>query len=585
MDRSNTRPPNPGMLGEFDVSTAPAFHWQNSPLLRRDVLGASLGVNLFSLALPMVVLQVYDRIIPNQATSTLLLLVLGMLVVLVLDSILKTARAYLAGWIGARFEHRVGMESVEKILRADPRAVEAEAPGRHLDRLAGVDLVRDFYSSQASIAIIDLPFVALFLGLFFYIAGSLVLLPLFLLVVFSLSAAALGRNLHKALSERSVWDDRRYSFIIETLGGIHTIKSMAMERLIERRYERLMQSCSTAGMKTVYFSGLAQSLGSSFSQITMVSVVAVGSLYVMDGRLSIGGLAACTLLAGRAVQPVLRALGLWTRFQSIQVAEEKLAELDKYAPRLSAEAVDPEPFTQLQFERVSFRFGGEGRHLLQDMSLSVSPGEIIGIRGKNGSGKSTLLRLMMGALEPSLGRVLINGQDIAKTGSEKWRRDIAYLAQRPVLFDGSVMENITMFCDDQTDEALAIAKTLGLDKVFARYPEGFDTQIGARAVSNLPGGVGQRVAAARALLRRPKLILFDEANAAMDNTGDNLLRETLLRHQAEAAIVLISYRPSLLAIATSRFDLEEGRLVPVAVGGAGKVEVAAQGSPGQGAAS
>lgn len=457
------------------------------------------------------------------------------------------------------------MESVEKILKADPRAVEAEAPGRHLDRLAGVDLVRDFYSSQASIAIIDLPFVLLFLGLFFYIAGSLVLLPILLLVIFSLTAMALGQKLHSALSERTVWDDRRYSFIIETLTGIHTIKSMAMERLIERRYERLMASCSTAGMKTVYFSGLAQSLGSSFSQVTMVSVVAVGSLYVVDGRLSIGGLAACTLLAGRAVQPVLRALGLWTRFQSIQVAEEKLAELDKFASDKPVEVAAPEPFRKLQFERASFRFDDESRYLLQDLSLSISPGEIIGIRGKNGSGKSTLLRLMMGSLDPSMGRVLINGQDASKTGCEKWQEDIAYLAQRPVLFDGSVLENITMFCDEKAAEALEIAKTLGLDKVFARYPEGFDTQIGARAVSNLPGGVGQRVAAARALLRRPKLILFDEANAAMDNTGDNLLREALLRHQAEAAIVLISYRPSLLAIATSRYDLEDGRLVPVAL--------------------
>lgn len=565
MARLNTKPPNPEKLDNSDVSMAPAFHWQNSPLLRRDVLGASLGVNMFSLALPMVVLQVYDRIIPNQATSTLFLLVLGMLVVLVLDSILKTARAHLAGWIGARFEHQVGMDSVEKILRADPRAIEAEAPGRHLDRLAGVDMVRDFYSSQASIAIIDLPFVVLFLGLFFYIAGSLVLLPIFLLVAFSLTAVALGESLHQALSDRTVWDDRRYSFIIETLSGIHTIKSMAMERLIERRYERLMDSCSTAGMKTVYFSGLAQSLGSSFSQITMVSVVAIGSLYVIDGRLSVGGLAACTLLAGRAVQPVLRALGLWTRFQSIQVAEEKLAELDSFLPEQSAADPGPETFRELKFERVSFRFKDEGSYLLQDMSLSVSPGEIIGIRGKNGSGKSTLLRLMMGALEPSLGRILINGQDASKSGGDKWQQDIAYLAQRPVLFDGSVLDNITMFCDEQTDEALAIARTLGLDKVFAHYPEGFDTQIGARAVSNLPGGVGQRVVAARALLRRPKLILFDEANAAMDNVGDDMLRQALLQHQSNAAIVLISYRPSLLAIATSRFDLEDGRLVPVAV--------------------
>jgi ATP-binding cassette subfamily C protein LapB len=248
-------------------------------------------------------------------------------------------------------------------------------------------------------------------------------------------------------------------------------------------------------------------------------------------------------------------------------------------PAQAAETTVQEPFRKLQFERVSFRFKDKGPFLLQDMSLSVNPGEIIGIRGKNGSGKSTLLRLMMGALEPSLGRILINGQDSSKTGGDKWQQDIAFLAQRPVLFDGSVLDNITMFSDELTDEAMAVARTLGLDKVFAHYPEGFDTQIGARAVSNLPGGVGQRVVAARALLRRPKLILFDEANAAMDNTGDSLLREVLLQHQADAAIVLISYRPSLLAIATSRFDLEAGRLVPVAIANS------ADQSRGRGAAS
>lgn len=572
------------------TSPAEALRWQGMPLMRRDILGASLAANLFSLALPMLLLQVYDRILPNQAYSTLFLLVMGMGVVLVLDAIIKTARAQLAGWVGARFEHAVGTAGVRRLLEADRQDLERDAPGRQLDRLAGVDLIRDFYASQASIAIVDLPFVILFLALLAFIAGSLVFLPIVLLIVFSAVAVGVGERLHSAIEGRTVWDDRRYNFIIEVLGGIHTIKGLSMEQLFERRYERLMESCAGAGQRVSYLSGVAQGLGSTFSQLTMAAVVGVGSLYVIDGSISVGGLAACTLLAGRVVQPILRALGLWTRFQSIRVAEEKLAELEAFIPHIKLDDQRRDPVEQIELREAYFRYGGVGPHIIKKMSLKVARGEIVGIQGANGSGKTTILQLIMGAIPPEKGGFYINGEDVAVAGLSRWQREIAYLGQRPVLFDGTVMENITMFAEGRElesdlDEALEMARLMGLDKVFAAYPDGFDTKIGARGVSNLPGGIGQQVAIARALLRKPSLILFDEANTALDSTGDALVRNALLELRKTAAIVLVTYRPSLINISDRQYQIQDGTLVahqdtpPKAKKSTGKATKKAVGKP------
>lgn len=536
---------------------------QGLPLLRRDVLTASIGINILSLGLPVIVLQVYDRIIPNAAMETLVLLIGGFAIVLLLDLALKTARAHIAGWAGAHFEHQVAVNSVSTLLSADLDSIEAEAPGRHLDRLGGVDMVRDFYSSQASLALVDLPFVLIFLALLAWIAGPLVLVPAVLLVIFSLAALRLGARLRTAIKDRDVWDDRRYNFIIEALSGLHTIKSLAMEQLIERRYERLMQSCSTAGMRIAYLSGLAQSLGSSFSQITMVLVVSSGAFLVIGDTLSIGGLAACTLLAGRTVQPVLRSLGIWTRFQSIQVAEEKLAELDRYPAAVIRDSQGSDRLNSVELDNVSFSYESDGAEILRGISLKIKRGEIVGIRGGNGSGKTTLLRLMMGSIRPTKGKICLNGTPLDEA-SANLTNAIAYLPQTPVLFAGSVLDNITMFRpDEMLDDALRMAARLGLDRVFARYPRGFETEIGASASSILPGGVGQRIAIARALLNKPRLILFDEANNALDGRGDAMLVDILQRLRKSTAIVMVTYRPSLLKISDRRYDLEDGQLVDI----------------------
>ena len=536
---------------------------QGMPLLRADVIVASFFINILLLAFPLVVLQVYDRILPNQALGTLLMLVLGVSVALVLDAVLKTARSYVAGWAGAHFEHHVGIKSLEYLLSANADKFEQDPAGKHLDRMAGVDMVRDFYSSQASLVIVDLPFIIVFIGVLAYIAGTLALIPVFLLFIFGIVSLKLGVHLKAALAERSLWDDRRYSFIIEVLNGIHTVKSNAMEKLIERRYERLMTQASDSGLKVAYLSGLAQNIGGSFAQITMVAVVGIGSLYVVSGAISMGALAACMLLSGRTVQPILRALAVWTRFQAIRIAEVGLDELQQYKDTQTKIVPLNVNLDVINLKNVYYRYGPNSQYVLRGVNLKVEPGEIIGIRGGNGSGKTSLMRLIMGSMTPSKGAVFYNDHNTRRTETRHFQNQIAYLPQNPVLLEGTVLENITMFRGEEYyEEALEIAERLGLDKVFQRYPDGFDTMIGASTHSSIPSGVGQRITIARALVGNPKFILFDEANSALDGPGDARIRGVLQYYKPKAGIILITYRPSLLSIADRRFELRSGALLP-----------------------
>ncbi|MBK1637447.1 ATP-binding cassette subfamily C protein LapB [Rhodothalassium salexigens DSM 2132] len=549
-----------------DDASADLFNRQHlkAALPFRDarVLTASIATNLLALALPLVVLQVYDRIIPNAALPTLTVLVVGLLFALLLDMLVKLARYYVAGWQGTQFEQRVATGVMNRLLRARLNAVEKIPAGEHLDRLGGIERLRDFYGSQAALALVDSPFVLVFIAILAVIAGWLALVPVVLLGLAIFLTAVLGRRLRAALAERDGCDDRRYNFLIEALSGIHTVKAMALERLIQRRYDRLMQASAGTGYDVAFYSGLTHSVGTILSQLTVASVAGIGSVLVIQGQLTIGGLAACTMLAGRTVQPVLRFMSLWPRYQSVRRAETKLEEIQSVPVERRGQKV-MDGMRSLDLEAVSFRYGDDLPWVIRDLSLSVAPGEVIGISGANGVGKSTLLHLMLGSLEPEAGSVLLNGEPPSTFRSDSLSRNFAYLPQKPVLFSGTVLENITMF-QEQTylEHALDLAHALGLDEVFARMPDGYDTRVGDTASSTLPAGVAQRITIARALVRRPQLILFDEANTGFDTASDDKLRRTLEDHRGDAALVLVSFRPSLLSIADRRFVLQDGRLLP-----------------------
>lgn len=528
----------------------------------RSVLMASFAINMLSLALPLVLLQVYDRIIPYQATGTLFLLISGLAVALMLDVALKMARSHMAGWSGARFEHDAGRWAFDRLTRAPLDQVEKTPAGAHMDRLAGVSSIRDFYAGQASAAVMDAPFIVLFIAILALISGWLALIPVAAIVLAVMIARPMGEALTTALKERSESDDRRYNFLIEVLTGIHTIKSMAMEKLMLRRYEKLTERGAAIGARVTFLSGLVQNMGSTISQMTIALVAGFGSVLVVNGNLTVGGLAACTLLSGRTVQPVLRALSLWTRYKSIEVAEQQLAEFDSLPQRpVGTRAL--ETLKAVSIQNLSFRYGEALPWVLKDLSLELNRGEIVGVTGVSGAGKSTLATLISGRMVPSSGRVLLNGHAPEDYSEESLCKAVAYIPQRPVLFRGTILENLTGFKGgDRIGRALELSRELGLEDVFARMPRGIATEVGDTAASAIPSGVAQRITIIRALLDAPSLILFDEANSALDGDSDLLLKRMMSSLRDDAAILLISHRPSLLAIADRRYVLTGGSLKP-----------------------
>lgn len=534
------------------------------PAAGPSVLLASLTLNVLSLGLPIVILQVYDRILPNAALETMFWLTFGLCAILVLDGFFRTARAYVTGWSAARFEHSAACRAVDRLLGSDIGSYERQPPGVYLDRIQAIDVLRDYYAGQARLLMIDLPFVVLFVGLIWFIGGSLVLIPIVLLGLLGVVAWHIGGTLKQALAARAEIDDRRFSFIIEVLSGIQTAKLLAMEALLQRRYERLQESGASSTYRATFLSNVAQNLGSFLSNLTMVSVASFGAVLVISGDLTIGGLAACTMLSGRTVQPLLRALGVWTQFQNIEVAQKRLDELFELAPETDQlTARSPQVSGAIELRDVTFGYGADEPPIFSNLNLKVAPGEVIGISGLTGSGKSTLLMLTMGVFRPTSGEVLLDDVNVADCDPYVIRPQIGYLPQSAVLFQGTILDNLTMFRGPEAvDDALDAARSLGLDEIIHRLPEGYETKVGDGAEDDLPAGIKQGIAMARVLACRPRVILFDEANNAFDRKADLALKHALEKLKGKATMVLVSHRPSILALADRIYDLRDRRLAP-----------------------
>lgn len=556
----------PGKAKDVDDTELGAFAYMPGGMF--DLILASTFINVLALALPLTLLQVYDRIIPNNAQGTLSLMIIGVGVALALDAMLRLARSYVSGWMAARFEHLAGCNAMERLLRTPIVGYENQGAGVHLERMNALSVLKEFYAGQAVLAVCDLPFAVIYLGAIYYLAQHLVLVPIGLIILFFIVAAVVGKKLKASLEGRMMADDRRYNFIIEVLGGIHTIKGLAMEEQMLRRYERLQETCAGAEREVSLNSSSAIGVGAIFSQLTMFAVVGYGSTFVIDGVLTVGGLAACTMLAGRSMQPLQRAVGIWTRFQSISLARDRLRELFRMVPEITD---DMPPLENVQgdltVQNVSFNFGknrdGEDLPIIfSNISLDITAGSVVGIKGANASGKTSLLLLMNGILHPTNGQVFVDGMDIARFDPVSVRREVAYLPQEGTLFNGTLLENLTMFRQEKDSIAIEMARLLGLDNVVAHMPMGYDTPVADGAGESMPRGIKQRIAIARALVDKPRILLFDEANSAMDSAGDAMLKDLLSRLKGRVTLVLVSQRPSMLELADDVYEIKDHGLVP-----------------------
>lgn len=524
---------------------------------RPDTLIASALLNLAALCVPILMLQLYDRIIPNAAYGTLAALLVGVAAAVLLEAGLRHARASIAGWSAAQEEHALTRLALSRILDAHPNATATH--GAQADGVAAIGEWRSHRTGAVAFALADLPFALIFLGFLAWLspllAGAAVLAGLPGL----LAAAAIGPLAGRVIAERTAAEAARHDLTFETVSAIEPLKAMGAEAAMLRRHERLIATSAAAGRRTAFVIQLCQSLSMVATQCVTAAVALTGAWLVMQDQLTGGALAAAILIASRGMDPIAR----------LAAATPTLARAGRARARIGALLATPQQIqagtmvddiNEILVERLSLTAPGRGV-LLRDAQLTLRVGECVALRGGGGSGKTRLL-LAIAGLIPLDGAIMrIDGRDRSTLDESSLRRHIALLPQRPTLIPGRVLDNLCRFDPSLEEEALALAAELGLDSYFHRLPAGYGTVIGRDNGTELPQSVIERVAVVRALVARPRVILFDDAAAAQDREGELRMRELLARRKPDCAILMVTDRPEWLAMADRRLRIVDDLLI------------------------
>ena len=528
------------------------------PSVPLSVKFASFSVNLLALALPLSIMQVYDRVIPNHSLATLAYLFLGLTLAIAIDYALKISRSALLSWHATQFVEKVENEGVSRFLRAPNGSFERCPAAVNISRYAAAAALADYHSGQARLVAIDLPFVGIALIVLTIVGGTMVLVPAVLFFIFAALAIGRARKFRKILDLRTAQDNRKYDFIAEVLAGIHTVKGMAMEPQMQRRFERLQQAVAETTMASILTGQANQTSAMLYGNISQLIVVAIGGSQVINDHLTMGALACCTMLSGQILQPLLRAISLWTERENVDHRRAEVRLL------LDLPSVEPAPVGltsvvgDIQFENVTFRYDTAADLALEVVDLSIKVGTITGVKGKGGSGRTTLLKLIQGDIEPTLGRVTIGGVSTMEPNFQAIRPCIAYVGAAPVMFSGTIMENLTVFSPEKRDFARKMSQLFGLETTINLLPDGYETEIGRGIGDDLPMSIAQQVNIVRALTNRPRVLALDEANMVLDAVAEPALIRALETLRGRLTVIVVTHRPSLLALCDRLILVEDG---------------------------
>ncbi len=528
---------------------------------RGSVLLASAAIATLSLMLPLALLQVYDRIIPNESRDTAMLLGLAVASAIVVELLLRVARSKILAYAGHRFESQTGKTLFNRILGADPRSLNSTGTGEHLDRFNAVNAVREFEAGQPMVLIFDVLFAVVFLLFIAVLGGWLVAWPVAALAVAALIVIAVTPSLRLRHNAQIDADSAVNDFLISVLGAGHNIRALAMEVAMTDRYEALQVARIRAQAKSekvgVHLGDFVGFLG----QCCTVCVVCHGALLVNATELTTGALAACTILAGRALQPLRSAVGMWTKYISVATTRHrmnKLMDVPQSEPGLASLA----PSTvrgHVVLRGVRFAVPSATRATVAPVDLDIEPGQIVALIGPNASGKSTVLQVLSGELAPESGVVLVDGANVASIAPTNRRRTIVRLDQGDSLFKGTFVENLTGFRPHLRDAAIKAARFLDFADDIDVLPKGFDTPV-SDVANTFSRGFVQRMCLARSLLDQPGVILADQSFSAMDAQGKNAVKRLLNQLRGHTTVIYVTYDPELLAEADQVIDLWQAEL-------------------------
>jgi ATP-binding cassette subfamily C protein LapB len=543
-------------------------HWFWGPVRENwpawtQVIVAALGINLLALAVPLFVMNVYDRVIPNGAVVTLWTLAIGIGIALVLDLALRTLRMSVLESIGRRIDLKVGSRIFDQALAARMTARTGGAAGM-ANTIRDFEQVRDFFGSASFVALIDLAFVGVFVAVLFYVVGPLAWVPLAAIPIVLLLAIVAQVPLGRSAARAQALATKRHIVLVESLLGIEAVKSLNAEPVMQREWENAIAASSRISGKTRFWSGLATNGTQLIQQGVSVVILVWGVYLVMEGRVTVGALIAANLLAGRALAPL--AAIAQTIFRA-HYARKAMSALDTLMalPRERSDTVRSDlRVTQgaVEMREVVFRYPGSEHPAIAGLSLDIRPGETVALLGRVGSGKTTVGKLLNGLLAPESGNILIDGHASAQYDPAELREGVGYLTQDSELFTGTLRENMTIGRPGASDEEVRRALHLaGMDAFVAANPAGLDLYIGEKG-NRLSGGQRQGVALARLLLRRPRILFLDEPTNAMDQQMETAFIQRIGALKAEIpTLILCTHRMSLAATAERFIVLDQGRKV------------------------
>lgn len=528
-----------------------------------DVIVASLVVNILSIFSSLFSMNVYDRVIPNQAHETLWALAIGVFIAYIFDFLLRTLRSYFVDTANKKGDNEISAMLFERVmgLRLEHRPASS---GSMANTLKEFDSLRDFFTSATLLSIVDLPFVLIFILVIGWIGGLLFLVPLLAIPLIILSGLIFQPALERAMNLNLTEASQKHGLLIESISNLEAIKSLSTEGYFQNKWESILEASSASSFRSKFLATIIINLTSFIQQVAYVLIIIIGVYLIEKNALTMGGLVACSILASRAMAPLAQISSLLIRFQTASHALRGLNQLiasEQERPNNKKFLNRPSFDGGIQFDKVTFNYPGQSAHCLNNISFDIKPGDKVAILGRVGSGKTTLLKLILGLYKPQSGSLLIDGIDQNQIDPIDLRSNIGYVDQDSKLFYGTLRENIAIVKPDATDAMiLAAAKIAGVEDFTKLHPLGYEMKIGEGG-HGLSGGQRQAIAIARALLLNPQIILMDEPTSGMDSVAENLFIKNMHTFLKQRTLLFVTHKSSMMSMIDKIILMDAGKVV------------------------